>query len=513
MATKHKHRDYKTKVKAIEAVDNGLSKTAVAGQFSIPLSTLSTWLKNREQIQSTYDKHNPSRKRQRTGLYEEVDKALMMWVQAARGNNIPISGVMLKAKACELSQKLGRSDFKASNGWFDRFKHRCGLSFHAMCGESSAVGEELISEWQSKTLPDLLSKFETKDVFNADETGLFYRLLPDKTWSLKGDTCHGGKKSKDRLSVMVAANMDGTEKLPLLVIGKSAKPRCFKNVQTLPTIYRNNKKAWMTSMIFEEWVRDLDKQYMKKKRHVALVIDNCTAHPHLNDLKAITLVYLPPNTTSKTQPMDQGIIKNLKVHYREGILRKLLASVDKKEVLYISVLDALHGLRQAWDLVKPQTIKNCFRHCQFTTDASVPGNDETLSDDIAEESMCHNLWEHLPQSEISLSDFIQVDDHIMATAPLTDDDIVASVQKGEQEDETEDTDDTDDPLPPPPPSSSDAAAAISTLRAYLETCDGSTKLFTNLSEIDRFVLDQHLKVTRQSKISDFFAADKSPLQE
>jgi len=71
---------------------------------------------------------------------------------------------------------------------------------------------------------------------------LFFKLLPEKTLEFKGLDCSGGKRSKETLTVMVCANMSGTEKIPILVIGKSANPRCFKNVKTLPTQYTSNKK-------------------------------------------------------------------------------------------------------------------------------------------------------------------------------------------------------------------------------------------------------------------------------
>ena len=54
--------------------------------------------------------------------------------------------------------------------------------------------------------------------------------------SFKGDTCSGGKRSKERITVMVCASMIG-EKVPLLVIGTFKNPRCFKNVRSLPITY------------------------------------------------------------------------------------------------------------------------------------------------------------------------------------------------------------------------------------------------------------------------------------
>ena len=67
-------------------------------------------------------------------------------------------------------------------------------------------------------------------VFNADETGLYWRLLPDKTHAFRGEVCTGTKRPKDRVTVLVCANMTGTEKCPLLTIGKYKRPRCFRGV-------------------------------------------------------------------------------------------------------------------------------------------------------------------------------------------------------------------------------------------------------------------------------------------
>ena len=72
--------------------------------------------------------------------------------------------------------------------------------------------------------------------------------------------------------------MDGTEKLPLLFIGKLAKPRAFKNVKCFPVNYTSNKKAWMTKAIFIKWITDLYAKFIRQKRKVLLVVDNCSAH-------------------------------------------------------------------------------------------------------------------------------------------------------------------------------------------------------------------------------------------
>ncbi|XP_021358671.1 tigger transposable element-derived protein 4-like [Mizuhopecten yessoensis] len=160
--------------------------------------------------------------------------------------------------------------------------------------------------------------------------------------------------------------MTGTEKIPLFIIGKSAKPRCFKNVHSLPTDYTANKKAWMTE-IFTDWVQKVDKTFYKQRSQIAMIVDNCPAHPNINDLRAIKLIFLPPNTTSKTQPMDQGMIQNLKVHYRKRIILRHVKAIDRQHEAAISVLDTMKLLVIDWQCVPETTIHNCFHHAGFTT--------------------------------------------------------------------------------------------------------------------------------------------------
>ena len=92
----------------------------------------------------------------------------------------------------------------------------------------------------------------------------------------------------------------------MLVIGKSAKPRCFQNVKNLPCKYRSQKKSWMDGELFTNWVREFDCTFVVQGPQIALIIDNSPAHPDITGLEMINLIFLPPNTTSETQTMDQG---------------------------------------------------------------------------------------------------------------------------------------------------------------------------------------------------------------
>ena len=99
------------------------------------------------------------------------------------------------------------------------------MVFKKAQGEKRDADTPTSETWLKETLPNILSRYSESDIFNADETGLYYRLLPDRSHVLKGENLAGGKKSKGRVTILVCANMNGTEKLPLLMIGKSKKPR------------------------------------------------------------------------------------------------------------------------------------------------------------------------------------------------------------------------------------------------------------------------------------------------
>jgi hypothetical protein len=71
-----------------------------------------------------------------------------------------------------------------------------------------------------------------------------------------------------------------------------------KNAQ-LPVTYTSNQKAWMTSAIFEEWLRQWDKKLQSENRWILLLLDNFSGHDNVL-LKQITVKYFPPNTTSRS---------------------------------------------------------------------------------------------------------------------------------------------------------------------------------------------------------------------
>ena len=342
----------------------------------------------------------------------------------------------------------------------------------------------------------------------------------------------GGEVSKSRITVLTTANMSGTHKVKPLVINNCQKPHVFSQKrikpESLPVDWYFNRKAWMTSTIFTEWLHKLDKIFLRQKRKVALVLDNCTAHPNLNkSLKAIKLVFLPPNTTSVTQPMDQGIIASFKAHYRRhyvthGLIKAMKA---KKEVSW-TVLDAVYGIKAAWDQVTKSCIANCFAHCGFKVASPAPAlNPEDPEEDPEDDIPLAQLARDLRQAGLQLTPeeeeaFTTVDDKLITSAPLTTQDIVDEVlAEKNTTPEAEEEDDEDEPntttTPPVPVTHAMLMESSSNMKDALASCSAPREkldeMWTHLAALDKFFGEQFTQKQKQSTILGYFSKHKPTL--
>ena len=88
---------------------------------------------------------------------------------------------------------------------------------------------------KTRPFPTYLSRYSASEIYNVDESGLFYQCLPNKTFTLPAEKAlRGIKESKQRLAMLIGANMSGEDKLDPLIIGKSANPRCFHGIRHIP---------------------------------------------------------------------------------------------------------------------------------------------------------------------------------------------------------------------------------------------------------------------------------------
>lgn len=495
--------DLETKIKILTDVKQGVPRQEIMKKYGVKRSTLSDYVKNEAKIFEAFDsgKFTGKRKRLRTAAHPKLEEALLRWITDARNAQLPLSGPLICQQAERFAAKMSIDSFSASEGWLARFKERHGLAFRNVCGEKGAVDEHCVDNWRTTVLPRHLAAYEPADVFNADETALFFKALPDKTITFKGDPCVGGKRSKERVTVLLASNMSGTERLPLLVIGKANSPRCFKNAGRVPVEYRANRKAWMTSELFQAWLRQLDRRFSTNKRKVLMVVDNCSAHKNVEGLECIELLFLPPNTTASLQPLDQGIIQYVKGKYRRHVLERMLLCMEAGREYNLNLLSALHILAHVWSNTPAEVIANCFRHsgfvrpdvCEAILDATSEDSQETA------EEVDDSCLERVLPSGVQLADYIAIDRDVATAGQLSDDEIISEVLGGHDEHDSDDTSDQ----PSRRRTVKEAAEALAVLEEFCDGIPESEYAHNHLMGLKKIVLRQ-VSAKKQTRITEFF---------
>ncbi|XP_074083532.1 tigger transposable element-derived protein 4 isoform X1 [Macrotis lagotis] len=490
---KKKSLSIEEKIDIINAVESGKKKAEIAAKYGIKKNSLSSIMKNKDKVLEAFEslKFDPKRKRLRTAFYTDLEEALMRWYRMAQCLNVPVNGPMLRLKANDFAQKLGHSDFKCSNGWLDRFKSRYGLVFRSQSVESATESEDAVTVWSQNVLPYYLNDYQPKDIFNIKETGLFYRMLPTKTFAFKGEACSIGKLNKERITLVVGANMDGSEKLPLLIIGKNKNPHCFKNVKSLPVDYESNRMAWMTSEIFQLWIQKLDEKFQAQKRQVVVFLDSLPAHPEVKILKSTQLVFFPSSLSSKFVAMKQGVIKNLKVKYRFYLVKKFLDSVESSKEFTFSLLDAVDMLHLCWRTVTPETIIKSYEKAGFKSQHGESGktNMETENGlDLVSHALAAGV--EFPEG-LSLEEYASLDEDLVTCETVSDSEVTWTKEGKINETESYTSEEEDDDESPetelPLPSKMEAVTALETLKKFLRSQEINDTLHDSLADLENFI--------------------------
>lgn len=402
--------------------DPSLTLDQLSEEYSCDRSTVSKILKAKDEwLSKEFTDREAEATANRPVKFTQLEDALSIWTRRVFSRNIVLTDGLLQIKARKFAELLGISedDFKASHGWIDRFKKRHDIRRFRIHGESESVPVEDLPR-QKQKLVELLSQYRPEDVYNADETGLFFRMTPNQTLATK--PVKGKRKDKERITILLCTNATGTDKLKPLVIGKSANPRCLKNVrrENLGVKYEANKKAWMTSDIFGRWIRSLNSTNRLKRRKILVLVDNATSHVVNEELEHVKVHFLPPNTTPYLQPCDAGIINSFKAHYRKLYLQNVLEAMDaEEEIPRLNIKEAIDFSSEAWRNVTPQTIINCWRKTEIVpltewnwqnSDAQEYNEENTkLKTDIEQ------LISNIPVSRMQVmaaDDYIHIDDTI-----------------------------------------------------------------------------------------------------
>ena len=153
------------------------------------------------------------------------------------------------------AKEFGHLDWQGYGSFIHWWIKRYGIVNRAISGskESAATLEEL-ETWKETVLLPTLSRYSPNDIYNGDETALFCKCLPHRTYCFNGDKPAGSAKCKDRLTLLMITNMDGSDHRKLAVIGKSKTPRCLAKkykmqVKDMALDWYASKNAWMTGDI------------------------------------------------------------------------------------------------------------------------------------------------------------------------------------------------------------------------------------------------------------------------
>ncbi|GFY18864.1 tigger transposable element-derived protein 1 [Trichonephila clavipes] len=228
-----------------DRLGKGERSTAIEKHFNLGESTVRAIKKNeaaiRKSVISGTKLSTKFASYTRDVLLERTERAIAIWIEEQVQRRIPVSGYLIQEKALQFykSMKLSEpstytsqagKEFSASKGWLTGFFKRNALHIIKITGESSTA-----DKGAAKIFPKELAKiiedgdYSVDQVFNADETGLYRKKLPNRTYIAKDEkTASGHKAIKDRVTLLLCSNTSGDQMLQPLLINKSLRPRALK---------------------------------------------------------------------------------------------------------------------------------------------------------------------------------------------------------------------------------------------------------------------------------------------
>ncbi|XP_008562678.1 PREDICTED: tigger transposable element-derived protein 1-like [Galeopterus variegatus] len=320
---------------------------------------------------------------------EKMEKQLNLWIHEMMTNKKSIvDSIIVRLKAKEIYSHVTQGQenvkpFSASAGWLARFKRRYSMKNFKLAGEAGSADQEAAEEFKKYLLSIIHEKgYVEEQVFNADETGLFYKNVGKRTYVMQmASKAPGFKAFKDRATLLLCTNAKGDFKCKPLMVYRAPNPPALKgkNLNCMPVHWRWNKKAWMVSKIFLDWFHNCFipevECYLQGKNlafRVLLILDNAPVHCHEeleNAHPNIEVLFMPPNTTSLIQPLNQGIMKAFKAHYIRQLYSKAYESLDtNKETTMIdswkavTIRNVIDYVGSAWDSIKQATINKCWEN-------------------------------------------------------------------------------------------------------------------------------------------------------
>jgi hypothetical protein len=235
-------------------------------------------------------------------------------------------------------------------------------------------------------------------------------------------------------------------------------------------------------------------------------------------LESIELLFLPPNTTSRLEALDVGIIKSFKQRYRNKMLESVIELLDNEDndlsdvIKRLTLLKAIYFMHSSIKEIPNSVLINCFKECGVAFDFVENENNNDLNDDLFVENNWNSINHRLELGFESYEEFVSIDDEIMCRQELTDEQIIETVRPTEEivcdssDTEIEDNDNEDfDSISFMIPSKSEALNEVFNLRLYLGSLsEVDLSYYDLLNKFENLILKRSDKKSKQTLISDFF---------
>ena len=489
---------------------------------ALPASTISRALSEKFSYldEEDYPLRSTANKGGRPPQWPDLDVIVFDWQQQMLRKGKAVTGEDIKHMATRffsvLPQYHGVEPPKFSSGWLDGYKARCENKTYYLHDESGAM-DLAIAETAAETEFDSIRKDldmygSEENIYIMDETALLWKLSPDKALTNRSPATV--KSEKAMISVGLACNITGTHKLKPWFVGKAQTPRCFSqsaiHVDNLPIVWQSNGKAWMSCLVFPEYLSWFDSQMAGRK--VCLLVDDFSAHTagiqfiNPNHLQNTRVHVLPTSYIPVNHPMAQGIMRSWKAHYRRRWLTYIHNEYDNggNPMTSMNVLQAIRWGVAAWEDVTPTTIRNAW------TISNVMGQEGRPTDEAGEweNAIIKDTWlfdsmvaameqqikdlerrNHI-QSAMNIDAFINPAHETVDDRNVDDDDFEESFFEtygtvaDERDHETDEEDVTVDQI-----EVNAALKLLSDLRLYEEQQeDGDKTVISQLNEYERTIL-------------------------
>ena len=382
----------------------------------------------------------------------------------------------------------------------------------AICGskESAAPHDEL-ETWKETVLVPTLARYSPNNIYNGDETALFYKSLPHRTYCFYGDKPAGSAKCKDRLTLLIITNMEGSDHRKLSVIGKSKTPRCLQKkykmqVKDMSVDWYASKNAWMTGEIHHQIMTKLNNEMRLSNRHILYVCDNASSH-QVRDYSHIKFLMLPPNATSIMQPLDQGIILSAKRRYKKKLAERYLACVENNKdanslLKALDIVQATNMIAASWRETSSTIIQNCFRKAGFKHHAVDPAS-EIQEDPLP--TPAPDVWNRVQRrlGDVQFNEFAASEPEAGTAQPMSDQDIV-NIVLTENDVQDESDDESEEEIP--------SASAIKTSVEFLAMIDQQKAFFKRntlpteiVEQLEAQVVAMQVSLcSKQKQMQDYF---------